>query len=64
MSTAIFQPIDETPKGIIAYLRMPLACSALLAMDKFVEKAYGKGCVMSENPKGWLMIQSAVKESK
>ena len=46
------------PSGDVAYLRMPLALSAMDAMNRFVEKAYGKDCVCTEEPKGWLKIST------
>ena len=42
------------PTGDVAYLRMPLAVSAMDAVNRFVEKAYGKDCVCTEEPKGWM----------
>jgi len=44
------------PEGDVAYLRMPLALSAMTAMNRFIEKAYGKDCVCTEEPKGWLKV--------
>jgi len=55
---ATFQPIDGTPEGVVAYLRLPLVCSAMMSMDRFIKKAYGKDCVADENPKGWLRVQT------
>jgi len=46
------------PDGDVAYLRMPIALSAMAAMNRFVEKAYGKDCVCTEQPKGWLKIST------
>jgi hypothetical protein len=46
------------PTGDVAYLRMPLALSAMDAMNRFVEKAYGKDCVCTEEPKGWLKVST------
>ena len=42
----------------VAYFRMPLALSAMDAMNRFVEKAYGKDCVCTEEPKGWLKVST------
>ena len=46
------------PTGDVAYLRMPLALSAFSAVNRFVELAYGKDCVCTEDPKGWLKIST------
>jgi hypothetical protein len=46
------------PEGDVAYLRMPLALSAMDALNRFVEKAYGKDCVCTEEPKGWLKVST------
>jgi hypothetical protein len=46
------------PSGDVAYMRMPLALSAMDAMNRFVEKAYGKDCVCTEDPKGWLKVST------
>jgi len=46
------------PTGDVAYLRMPLALSAMNVMNRFVEKAYGKDCVCTEEPKGWLKVST------
>ncbi len=46
------------PSGDVAYFRMPLALSAMDAMNRFVEKAYGKDCVCTEQPKGWLKVST------
>ena len=46
------------PSGDVAYFRMPLALSAMDAMNRFVEKAYGKDCVCTEDPKGWLKVST------
>lgn len=44
--------------GAVAYLRMPLPLSSMRDMRRFVEQAYGKGCVATEEPKGWLKISN------
>ena len=46
------------PTGDVAYLRMPLALSAMDAMNRFVAKVYGKNCVCTEEPKGWLKVST------
>lgn len=58
--TLKFSPVAACgkPEGTVAYLRMPLALSAMYAMNRFVEKAYGKDCVCSEEPKGWLKVST------
>ena len=45
------------PTGDVAYFRMPLALSAMDAMNRFIERAYGD-CVCAEEPKGWLRIST------
>ena len=61
--TMKFEPVAAVgkPEGDVAYLRMPLALSAMNAMNRFVEKAYGKDCVCTEQPKGWLRISTPNK---
>ena len=49
------------PSGDVAYLRMPLALSAMDSMNRFVEKAYGKDCVCTVEPKGWLKVSTPNK---
>ena len=44
------------PTGDVAYFRMPLALFAMLDMNRFIEKAYGKDCVCTEDPKGWIKV--------
>jgi len=46
------------PSGDVAYFRMPLALSAMDAMNRFIERAYGKDCVCTEEPKGWLKVST------
>lgn len=57
------------PTGDVAYCRMPFALSAMHALNSFIEQAYGKDCVCTEDPKGWIKISTpsirrAAKERK
>ena len=64
--TMKFEPVASCgkPEGDVAYLRMPLALSAMDAMNCFVEKAYGKNCVCTEHPKGWLKVSTSNDEAE
>lgn len=42
----------------VAYLRMPLALSVMELLTRFIEKAYGKDCTITEHPKGWLNVRT------
>ena len=46
------------PSGDVAYFRLPMALSSMDAMNRLVEKAYGKDCVCTEDPKGWLKVST------
>ena len=46
------------PSGDVAYFRLPLALSAMGAMNRFIERAYGKDCVCTEEPKGWFKVST------
>ena len=51
----------EKPTGDVAYLRIPLTLSAMRSLLCFLEKAYGKNCVCTEDPKGWLKVSTSRK---
>ena len=51
----------DMPTGHVASLWLPIPLGALLAMDKFIEKAYGEGATVREHPKGWLMVEVPTK---
>ena len=51
------------PTGDVAYFRMSLALSSMDALNRFVEQAYGKHCVCTEEPKGWLKVSTPNKET-
>jgi len=57
-------PASGVPTGDVAYLRMPLKLAAMKSMNTFIEKAYGKDCVCTEEPKGWLKISTNGPETK
>ena len=46
------------PAGDVAYMRMPLSLGAMAPLEKFISAAYGKGCVCTEDPKGWLKVST------
>jgi len=54
------EPVDACGKtsGVVAYMRMPIPLSSMKAMNRFVQNAYGKDCVCTEEPKGWLQIST------
>ena len=61
-----FEPVAACgkPEGDVAYLRMPLMLSAMDSLNCFIERAYGKDCVCTEEPKGWLKISTLTKGAK
>lgn len=46
------------PAGDVAYMRMPLSLGAMASLEKFISAAYGKDCVCTEDPKGWLKVST------
>ena len=46
------------PAGDVAYMRMPLSLGAMAPLEKFISAAYGKDCVCTEDPKGWLKVST------
>lgn len=46
------------PVGDVAYMRMPLSLGAMASLEKFIGAAYGKDCVCTEDPKGWLKVST------
>ena len=46
------------PAGDVAYMRMPLSLGAMASLEKFIGAAYGKDCVCTEDPKGWLKVST------
>lgn len=46
------------PAGDVAYMRMPLSLGAMAPLEKFISAAYGKNCVCTEDPKGWLKVST------
>lgn len=58
-STAIelsIKALSKKQAGIVSFFRLPIPLNAMRAMNTFIEKAYGKGCTITEQPKGWLMV--------
>lgn len=47
--------------GDVAFMLMPMKLSAMEAVNTFIELAYGKDCVCTEEPKGWLKISTLVE---
>lgn len=39
-------------------MRMPLSLGAMASLEKFIGAAYGKDCVCTEDPKGWLKVST------
>ena len=58
-SMTLTMALDKTEEhfGMVASLKLPISLRAMKSMGKFIEQAYGKNCVMREQPKGWLMIE-------
>lgn len=58
--TLTIQPASAVgrPVGDVAYMRMPLSLGAMASLEKFIGAAYGKDCVCTEDPKGWLKVST------
>ena len=58
--TLTLQPASAVgrPIGDVAYMRMPLSLGAMASLEKFIGAAYGKDCVCTEDPKGWLKVST------
>lgn len=63
--TLTLSPVHQCgkPAGIVAYLRLPIPLAAMRSMGSFLSAAYGPDATVSEEPKGWLRIETARDES-
>ncbi len=54
--TLEFAPAADTLPGVVAYVRLPLACRSMKAMNTFIRLAYGPDCMAAFDPPGWIRI--------